>query len=201
MNPGRKPVPRLNLVGDYGGGAMFTVVGVLAALREREGSGRGQVVDVAMAGGAAYLGMYQHRMLARGAWRDERGINAFDGGAPYYDTYECADGRHVAVGALEPQFLARLLAGLGLPGDLSQDRAAWPELRRRFAEAFARRTRDEWAAQFDGVDACVTPVLSLAEASADPHMAARGGGRPRSGRRLRPRTCAAVRPHAGDAPP
>jgi len=115
VNPGRKPVPRLNLVGDYGGGAMFTVVGVLAALREREGSGRGQVVDVAMADGAAYLGMYQHRMLARGAWRDERGTNAFDGGAPYYDPYECADGRHVAVGALEPQFFARLLAGLGLP--------------------------------------------------------------------------------------
>jgi alpha-methylacyl-CoA racemase len=173
--PGRKPVPPLNLVGDYGGGAMFAVVGILAALHERGAGGRGQVVDVAMADGAAYLGLYQHRMHARGSWRDERGSNSFDGGAPYYDTYACADGRFVAVGALESQFFAALLAGLGLSPELTQDRAGWPELRRHLAEAFATRPRDEWTAHFAGRDACVTPVLTLAEAAADPHAVARAG--------------------------
>jgi alpha-methylacyl-CoA racemase len=173
--PGRKPVPPLNLVGDYGGGAMMAVIGILAAVHESRTSGRGQVVDVAMADGAAYLGLYQHRMLARGEWRDERGANLFDGGAPFYDTYACADGRYVAVGAVEPQFFAALLDGLGLPGDLTQDRAGWPELRRRLAEAFGSRPRDAWAAHFAGRDACVTPVLTLAEASTDPHALARSG--------------------------
>jgi alpha-methylacyl-CoA racemase len=174
---GERPVPPLNLVGDFGGGGMLLAVGVLAALVERQKSGLGQVVDAAMVDGSALLTSFMYGLRARGGWRDERGVNLLDGGAPFYDTYATADGKHVAVGALEPQFYAALLAGLGLadaelPGQL--DVAGWPVLRERFAEVFARRTRDEWAEVFAGTDACVAPVLSPAEAQAHPHNVVRG---------------------------
>ncbi len=173
---GERPVPPLNLVGDFGGGSMLLVVGVLAALWERGRSGRGQVVDAAMVDGASTLLAMVWSLLAGGAWVDERGANLLDGGAPFYDTYTCADGRHVAVGALEPKFYAELLAGLGLadePLSAQYDRVGWPRLRERFAAAFASRTRDEWAEVFAGTDACVAPVLALHEAAEHPHLASR----------------------------
>ncbi|RNF78218.1 CaiB/BaiF CoA transferase family protein [Streptomyces botrytidirepellens] len=173
---GERPVPPLNLVGDFGGGSMLLVVGVLAALCERSHSGAGQVVDAAMVDGAGLLSQMIWSMRGQGRWSDERGTNVLDGGAPFYDTYVCADGRHVAVGAIEPQFYAQLLTGLGLrPEDLpaQRDRSGWPELRETFAAAFATRTRDEWAAVFAGTDACVSPVLTFAEAMAHPHAAGR----------------------------
>lgn len=174
---GGKPVPPLNLVGDFGGGSMFLVLGVLAALWERERSGAGQVVDAAMVDGVSVLAQMFWSLRAGGRWSDQRGANLLDSGAPYYDTYACADGRYVAVGALEPPFYAALLKGLGLteadlPGQ--QDPTGWPVLRQRFADAFASRSRDEWAAEFEGTDACVTPVLSFAEVPTHPHIAARG---------------------------
>jgi alpha-methylacyl-CoA racemase len=172
-----KPVVPLNIGADFGGGSMFLVVGILAALLERAGSGQGQVVDAAMVDGASSLVTMIYGMLGGGLWQDRRAANLLDGGAPFYDTYTCADGRHVAVGALEPQFYAALLQGTGLTGALAggqYDVAQWPEHRRRFAEVFASRTRDEWAAAFAGTDACVTPILSLREAPADPHLVARG---------------------------
>ncbi len=174
--PGERPVPPLNLVADFGGGSMLLVVGVLAALWERERSGQGQVVDAAMVDGASVLMQLFWSLLAQGQWSDERGVNLLDGGAPFYDTYTCADGRHVAVGALEPQFYAALLDGLGLAADdlpAQYDRAGWPVLRELFAERFASRTRDEWAALFAGTDACVTPVLAFAEVPGHPHLRAR----------------------------
>jgi alpha-methylacyl-CoA racemase len=174
---GQPPTPPLNLVGDFGGGGMLLAVGVLAALLERERSGRGQVVDAAMVDGAALLATFIYGLRAAGAWRDERGSNLLDGGAPFYDTYPTADGKFVAVGALEPKFYAELLAGLGLdpaglPGQL--DRDGWPALRAAISARFAERTQDEWAAAFAGSDACVVPVLSMADAPGHPHNAARG---------------------------
>ncbi|MCR6485073.1 CoA transferase [Amycolatopsis sp. OK19-0408] len=174
---GEPPVPPLNLVGDFGGGSLFLVMGVLAALWERERSGEGQVVDAAMVDGTSALLQMLWTMRGQGTWSAEREANLLDGGAPFYDTYRCGDGRWVAVGAIEPQFYRALLAGLGLdpaelPGQL--DRAGWPELRARFTEVFETRTRDEWAKVFDGTDACVTPVLATDEVSAHPHLAARG---------------------------
>ncbi|HEX9034287.1 MAG TPA: CaiB/BaiF CoA-transferase family protein [Streptosporangiaceae bacterium] len=174
---GERPVPPLNLVGDFGGGGMLLAVGILAALVERQRSGLGQVVDAAMVDGSALLTSFIYGLRATGAWSDERGVNLLDGGAPFYDTYAAADGRHVAVGALEPQFYAALLAGLGLTDaglPAQMDVTGWPVLRARFTEVFAQRTRDEWAAVFAGTDACVSPVLSPAEAAAHPHNAARG---------------------------
>jgi alpha-methylacyl-CoA racemase len=173
---GERPVPPLNLVGDFGGGGMLMALGILAALVERASSGAGQVVDAAMVDGSALLTSFIYGLLDRGAWRDKRGSNLLDGGAPFYDTYVTADGGTVAVGALEPQFYAALLEGLGLsdanlPGQ--HERARWPELRDRFAAAFASRSRDEWAEVFAGTDACVSPVLSLAEAPVHPHAIAR----------------------------
>jgi alpha-methylacyl-CoA racemase len=173
---GERPVPPLNLVADFGGGSMFCVVGVLAALVERETSGRGQIVDAAMVDGASVLTQMIWALRGQDAWSDERGVNILDGGAPFYDTYTCADGGWVAVGALEPHFYAALLGGLGLePTDLPDqyDRAGWPVLRARFTAVFASRTRDEWAARFDGTDACVTPVLTFAEALRNTHLVAR----------------------------
>jgi alpha-methylacyl-CoA racemase len=174
---GERPVPPLNLVGDYGGGSMLVLVGVLAALWERERSGEGQVVDAAMVDGVSLISQLMWSMRALGAWQDERGTNLLDGGAPFYDTYTCADGGHVAVAALEPPFYAALLAGLALdpttlPAQL--DPAGWPELRRRFTEAFATRSRDAWVQAFSGTDACVTPVLTWGEARDDEHLRARG---------------------------
>jgi alpha-methylacyl-CoA racemase len=173
---GERPVPPLNLVGDFGGGGMLLAMGILAALVERGTSGSGQVVDAAMVDGSALLTSFLYGMLATGAWQDRRGSNLLDGGAPFYDTYACADGGYVAVGALEPQFYAALLAGLGLTDaglPAQHDRAGWPVLRERFAAAFASRTRDAWAQVFAGTDACVFPVLSLTEAPVHPHAAAR----------------------------
>lgn len=172
-----KPMQAVNLVADFGGGALYLVVGVLAALLERQRSGQGQVVDAAMVDGAASLTTMVYAMLGAGGWKDERQANLLDGGAPFYDTYRCADGRYVAVGALEPQFYAVLLDVLGLTGRLEGDQyeqEAWPTHRAAFAAAFASRTRDEWAAAFEGTDGCVAPVLSLTEAPHHPHMAARG---------------------------
>ena len=172
---GQRPVPPLNLVADFGGGAMFLVVGVLAALLEREGSGRGQVIDAAMVDGASYLMSMIYSGYASGLWRNERGANLVDGGAPFYDTYECADGKYVAVGAMEPQFFEQLVTALGLTGVPAQhDRDGWPAMRRMFEAAFRSRTRDDWAELFAGVDGCVAPVLDLSEAPAGAHLAARG---------------------------
>jgi len=170
---GGPPVVPLNLVADFGGGSMFLVTGVLAALLERQGSGLGQVVDVAMVDGVSALMGMTWSLWSQGAWRDERGVNLLDGGAPFYDTYACADDRHVAVGAIEPQFYAQLVAGLGLSG-LPGQYEDWPATRAAFTAAFRSRTRDEWAQVFAGTDACVTPVLSLAEAPGAEHVAARG---------------------------
>jgi alpha-methylacyl-CoA racemase len=171
------PPPPLNLVGDFGGGAMFLVAGVLAALHEAQGSGRGQVVDAAMVDGSAMLTTMFHEMRASGLWVDDRHANLLDGGAPFYATYETADGAFMAVGALEPAFYAALLQGLGLEdADLpaQMDREGWPLLRQRFASAFAARTRDEWDEVFRGSDACVSPVLSWSEAPRHPHNLHRG---------------------------
>jgi alpha-methylacyl-CoA racemase len=174
---GERPAIPLNLAADFGGGSMFCVTGVLAALVERATSGRGQVVDVAMVDGASVLAQMIWALRAQGAWSDEREANLLDGGTPFYDVYTCADGRWVAVAALEPHFYADLLAGLGLlEADLppQEDRAGWPVLRERFATAIAAHDRDHWATVFDGTNACVTPVLTFAEAAAHPHLAARG---------------------------
>ena len=175
--PGERPAVPLNLIGDYGGGSMLCLVGILAALVERQSSGRGQVVDAAMVDGASLLMQLIWALRGAGAWRDSPGENLLDGGAPFYDTYTCADGRHVAVAALEPAFYAALLAGLDLDPDAlpaQQDRAGWTVLRARLAAAFAGHDRDHWTRVFDGTDACVTPVLSLEEAEDDAHLAARG---------------------------
>ncbi|GAA3765273.1 CaiB/BaiF CoA-transferase family protein [Microbacterium kribbense] len=174
---GGPPQLPLSLVGDFGGGAMYLVSGTLAALWEAQRSGRGQVVDAAIVDGVAHLMASPYSLLAGGAWRDERGRNLIDSGAPFVDVYETADEKHVAVAALEPPFFAQLTAGLGfapdeLPGQW--DTARWPELRTGLAAAFRKRTRDEWAAWFADTDACVSPVLSMAEAPTSPHLAARG---------------------------
>jgi len=177
MGPADQPPPvPLNLVGDFGGGALYLAFGVVCALRERDRGGAGQVVDAAMVDGVASLTAMFHGMRATGAWSAAREDNVLDGAAPFYRTYEAADGRFVAVGAIEPQFYAALLAGLGLSADdwPQHDRTRWPAQREALARLFATRTRDEWAAVFDGVDACVTPVLTLDEAAAHPHVAARG---------------------------
>ncbi|HEY2577913.1 MAG TPA: CaiB/BaiF CoA-transferase family protein [Streptosporangiaceae bacterium] len=174
---GQRPVPPVNLVGDFGGGGMLLAVGVLAALLERERSGLGQVVDAAMVDGSALLNSFLYGLLAGGLWEEERGTNLLDGGAPFYDTYETSDGGHVAVGALEPKFYAELLAGLGLDGEElpdQLDRSGWPVLRQRFTEAFGKRARDEWAEVFSGSDGCVAPVLTPTEAPRHPHNVARG---------------------------
>lgn len=177
IGPRERPIPPLNLVGDYGGGSLYLTLGILAALWERDRSGHGQVVDAAIVDGVTSLSQSLWAMRSAGEWTDEREANLLDGGAPYYTVYECADGRHVAVGALEPQFYRVLLAGLGLDEDDLPDRvdpARWPELRERFAAVFKTRSRDVWATRFAGTDACVTPVLDLAGAEGDPHLLARG---------------------------
>jgi alpha-methylacyl-CoA racemase len=174
---GQSPVPPVNLLADFGGGGMLLALGVLAALLERERSGLGQVVDAAMVDGSALLTSFVYGLRAAGAWQDARGVNLLDGGAPFYDTYQTADGEYVAVGALEAKFYAELLAGLGLSAaDLppQHDRAGWPVLRARFTEVFLTRTRDEWAEVFAASDGCVAPVLGPAEAPGHPHNASRG---------------------------
>ncbi len=173
---GGPPAIPANLLGDYAGGSLYLVVGVLAALHHARASGAGQVVDAAVVDGAAHLGAMIWGMLGAGAWQDRAGVNLLDGGAPFYAVYRTRDGGHMAVGALEPRFYARFTELLGL-GDDAPDRAdpaSWPQLRERIAERFAGRTRQEWTEVFEGTDACVAPVLSLGEAAAHPHLAARG---------------------------
>jgi alpha-methylacyl-CoA racemase len=168
-------IPPLNLVGDYGGGAMYLVAGVLAALLDRE-TGGGRVVEAAMVDGAASLMSPFYAMYGTGLWTEDRGENLLDGGAPFYTTYVTGDDKQVAVGALEPRFYSALLDGLGLSEDDLPDRldrSRWPELRRNLGDAFMTRTRDEWEAVFAGTDACVTPVLGLDEAPRHPANAER----------------------------
>lgn len=173
---GTRPTVPLNLVGDFGGGSAYLVIGVLAALCERQSSGLGQVIDAAIVDGASSLAQMIWALLATGGWSDEPAANLLDTGAPFYDTYCCADGGYVAVGALEPQFYAELLVGLGLDGaelPAQHDQSGWPVLRERFERVFSGRTRDEWAAVFADTDACVTPVLAFGETAAHPQIAAR----------------------------
>ncbi|MGW5048731.1 CaiB/BaiF CoA transferase family protein [Streptomyces griseoluteus] len=173
--PGEPPALPANLLGDYAGGSLYLVVGVLAALHHARATGTGQVVDAAIVDGTAHLSAMIHGMLAAGAWQDRRAANLLDGGCPYYGTYETADGRYMAVGALEPRFYAEFLRLLDLDGlaDAHHDRARWPELRERVAARFKSGTRSEWTSRFEGTDACVAPVLSLREAPHHPHLAAR----------------------------
>ena len=176
---GRKdepPAPPLNLVGDFGGGALYLAFGLLAGIIEAKSSGKGQVVDCAMIDGAASLMTMFFNMKAVGMWSAERDSNLLDGGAHFYDTYTCADGKWLAVGSIEPQFHAELVKGLGLPADtfgMYMDRAKWPEFSQRIADVVKTKTRDEWMKVFDGTDACVAPVLSMDEAPKHPHNAER----------------------------
>ncbi|MBI3692967.1 MAG: CoA transferase [Mycolicibacterium aromaticivorans] len=172
----RPPVAPLNLVADFGGGSMLVLLGIVAALYEREKSGQGQVIDAAMVDGVSVLAQMMWTMKATGSLADERESFLLDGGAPFYRTYSTSDGGYMAVGAIEPQFFAQLLAGLGLPaekvpGQFERDR--YPEMRELFATTFAGKTRAEWTAIFAGTDACVTPVLSWTEAAAGEHLLAR----------------------------
>jgi alpha-methylacyl-CoA racemase len=171
------PIPPSNLVGDFGGGGVYLAFGVVSALLERGDSGKGQIVDAAVVDGAASLmtGLYGRK--AAGAWTDRRGENDLDGGAPWYSVYETADAKYVCVGAIEERFYRELLRRLGLDGEdlpSRQDRAGWPRLRKRFAEVFRTRTRDEWNQVMEGSDACFAPVLSLSEAPQHPHNKVRG---------------------------
>ena len=171
---GGPPQFAANLLGDFGGGGMLMAFGICAALVERSASGRGQVIDAAIVDGVASLLAMPWSFYAQGAWRDERGVNLLDGGVPWYDVYQAADGGWLAVGALEPKFYADLLAGLDLTDAPDRDDPAnWPSLRHLFASRFLERTREAWIAQFAGTDACVEPVLSLAEAAHDVHLTAR----------------------------
>jgi len=175
--PGGKPVPPLNLVGDYGGGALYLAFGVLAALFERQRSGLGQVVDAAMVDGAASLAGIFYGLVASGTWdATARGANLLDGGAPFYDTYECADGRFVSLAPLEPKFFATLAAAIGLEDRFVKrqyDRKLWPEMREAIATRMRAKTRDEWGAQLEGTDACFAPVLGFDEAPAHAHARVR----------------------------
>lgn len=177
---GRKdaaPVPPLNLVGDFGGGGMVLAFGVVTGILSASRTGRGQVVDAAMVDGAACLMAMMYGFRSAGQWQDERGSNILDTGSPWYDVYETADGKWLSVGAIEKRFYAELLKGLGLDAaDLPKqyDIARWPELRACFAERIKTRSRDEWAAIFAKLDACVAPVLSLDEVASHPHMKSRG---------------------------
>jgi alpha-methylacyl-CoA racemase len=171
------PAPPLNLVGDFGGGAMMLAFGVVCAALEARSSGKGQVVDAAMTDGSALLGAMMYGLRAFGSWNDNREANMLDGGAPFYDTYACRDGKFLSVGAIEPQFYAQLLELTGatdpdLQKQWSQKR--WPELKAKFAVLFATRTRDEWCDLLEGTDACVAPVLDMSEAPLHPHNRARG---------------------------
>jgi alpha-methylacyl-CoA racemase len=173
----RPPDPPLNVVGDFGGGSMLLIVGVLAALVERERSGLGQVIDAAMVDGTALLSQLVLSLRSTGMWNQSRSDNLLDGGTPFYRTYACSDERFVAVGALEPSFFAALADGLGLDATVTAtrwDRSTWPGLHDALSARFAGRPRDEWVEHFAGTDACVTPVLDFDEAAVHPHLAARG---------------------------
>lgn len=170
------PAPPLNLVGDFGGGGMMLAFGVVCALLEARGSGKGQVVDAAMTDGAALLGAMMYGLRAFGSWNDGREANLLDGGAPFYDTYACADGKFVSIGSLEPQFYALLLKLTGAtdPAFSTQmDETSWPQMKLRFTALFKTRGRDDWCALLEGTDVCFAPVLDMAEAPAHPHNQAR----------------------------
>jgi alpha-methylacyl-CoA racemase len=175
---GGKPVPPVNLLGDFGAGGVYLAFGVVSALLHARAGGVGQVVDAAIVDGAASVTGMLHGLLELGAWKDERGVNLLDGGAPFYDTYRCADGGWVAVGALEPQFYRALLEKLGLADDEAiqahLDPSTWPAIRERLTAKFAERPRDEWHELFADSDACVAPVLSMREAREDGHNRDRG---------------------------
>jgi alpha-methylacyl-CoA racemase len=174
---GQPPTPPLNLLADFGGGGMLLALGVVSALLVAARSGEGQVVDAAMVDGVALLMAPFFPGVRSGGWSLERGTNIVDSGAPFYECYPCADGRYVAVGAIEPQFYAALLGGLGLdPAELpdQHDKSSWPETKSRFAAVFATRPRDEWVARLAGQDACVAPVLTTDETFGDAHMTGRG---------------------------
>lgn len=171
-----QPLPPLNLVGDYGGGGMLLALGVLAAQAHAQRSGQGQVVDAAMTDGAALLMAAQYGLMAKGFWKDARQSNFLDGSAHFYGTYACLDGKHVAVGAIEPQFYQRLLQLCGITDPAFQqqwDEDQWPALRQRLADLFRTRTRAQWCELLEGSDACFAPVLSMSEAATHPHNAAR----------------------------
>lgn len=174
--PDRRPAVPANLLGDYAGGSLYLVVGLLAALHHARATGTGQIVDAAIVDGTAHLSTMIHGMIAAGGWQDRRAANLLDGGCPYYGTYETADGRHMAVGPLEQRFYDQFVDLLGIPelGPAHKDPARWEELRTAVADRFRTRTRDEWTAVFEDTDACVAPVLSLREAPGHPHLAARG---------------------------
>ena len=175
-DPDRPPPPPLNLVADLGGGALYLAVGLLAAALEARNSGKGQTIDVAMLDGVTHLMSAFQAFRQQGAWTQKRGDNIVDGGAPFYSSYETKDGQYVAVGAIEPQFYAALLSVMGLAGETlpdQNDRAAWPNMRKRFASIFRCRTRDEWVAAAAGRDACLAPVLTIDEAPEHPQMRAR----------------------------
>jgi alpha-methylacyl-CoA racemase len=173
---GERPVPPLNLVGDFGGGAMFLIFGVLAAVWSAQRTGEGQVVDAAMVDGSASMMAMTHSFINRGTWTNTRGVNLLDTGAPFYEVYETKDGQFMAVGAIEQQFYSAFMAGLGVnESEMPQwDRSKWPEMESRVTEVFLTKTRDEWTEIFQDVDACVTPVLSTPEAPSNPYNAERG---------------------------
>lgn len=173
---GAPPTPPLNLVGDYGGGALYLAFGVVCALLEAKGSGRGQVVDAAMVDGAASLMASFFGMAAAGIWGERRGDNILDSGAAYYEVYECADGRWLSVAPIEKRFRAEFfrLIGLDAGAPSGDDPADWPDLKRLIAARLATRTRDEWCDALEGTDACAAPVLTMAEAPEHPHIRARG---------------------------
>lgn len=172
---GGPPQVPANLVGDFGGGSMYLVVGVLAAMLEARSSGHGQVIDASIVDGTAHLGSMLFGFLGAGLWKTKRGTNLLDTGAPFYDVYETSDGEYMAVGALEPQFYAELVDKLGLFGKVPDrdDQANWPALRAQLAEVFKQRSRQEWTEVFADSDACVAPVLSMTEAAEHPHVRAR----------------------------
>jgi len=177
IGPRERPVPPLNLVGDFGGGALYLVAGILAGLLEASRSGRGQIVDCAMCDGAASLMAMFCEFAAGGRWQDRRETNLLDGGAHFYGTYECADGEFIALGAIEPQFYAELRRRAGLDDavfDAQMDAENWPALKEKLAAVFRAKTRAEWCVIMEGSDVCFAPVLALSEAPQHPHMAARG---------------------------
>ena len=174
---GERPLPPLNLVGDFGGGGMLLAFGMCAAIIGARQTGAGQVIDAAMVDGAASLMTMTYTLMSAGIWKDQRGTNLLDTGAHFYEVYETSDGGYFALGAIEPQFYAELLRRLGLDGEAlpdQMDREAWPQMKERFAALFATKTRKEWEVIFEGSDACAAPVLSPVEAPDHPHMKARG---------------------------
>jgi alpha-methylacyl-CoA racemase len=173
---GERPLAPLNYLADFGGGALFLVFGLLAALYEVRTSGEGQVVDAAMVDGSASMTAMTHAFINAGYWHEERGVNILDSGAPFYDVYETSDGGFIAVGAIEAKFYAQLLLGLGLDGETlpsQMDRTSWPSMKERFDATFRTKSRDEWTTIFADVDACVTPVLAPSEAPMHPYNTSR----------------------------